>query len=207
MIAIVDIGVGNTHSIQNMLNRLGLASNLIDQPENLADAETVILPGIGSFDNFMIKLEEANLIDIIHMKALYEKVPFIGICVGMQAMFQGSQEGHRNGLGWFDGELKKFAFNEKQESDLRVPHLGWNYAQSNSRGKIIPFHPTPRYYFAHSYYVAEMAEENILCKTNYGIDFISGIQSKNITGVQFHPEKSHTYGLEFFQKYFEKIKC
>ena len=201
MIVIVDYGLGNLQSIKNMFKRIGEKNVVISSDKSIIQKATkVILPGVGAFDNGMKHLKEYDLIEVLNQKALVEKVPFLGICLGMQLMTMKSEEGELEGLGWFDAETKKFKF--KADSNLKVPHMGWNFVNENNHSvNFLKEDKKYRFYFVHSYYVKSNNPKNVLFTTNYGGDFHSGLIKDNIIGMQFHPEKSLHFGMDIFEKF------
>lgn len=203
MITIIDLDMGNPRSILNMLYRLGFESEITRDQKKIAQSEKIILPGVGSFDTAIENLEKYDLIKLLTEKALVEKIPFLGICLGMQILTNSSEEGSRNGLGWIEGHAKKFI----AKNDIKVPHMGWNYVKHNNGSKICKgFDKEQRFYFVHSYYVQVEDEKHSSMKTLYSLEFDSGIEKDNIYGVQFHPEKSHRYGMKLL-KNFAEISC
>lgn len=201
MISIIDYGAGNLGSIANMLRKLGQPAIITSKPEDIKKAKKLILPGVGNFDYGMSKLQESGLIVILNEKVLEEKIPILGICLGAQLMTKRSEEGNIPGLGWFDAEVKKFSF-PKEQTDLRVPHMGWNYVSVKKETPLSKDLPAePKYYFVHSYYLQANNPEDIFMTTNYGNDFVSALNHNNMYALQFHPEKSHKYGLKIFQNF------
>jgi glutamine amidotransferase len=201
MITIIDYGAGNLGSIANMLRKLGQKSIITSHPEDIIMAEKLILPGVGNFDYGMSKLQESVLIEILNKKVLEDKIPILGICLGAQLMTKKSEEGNMQGLGWFDAEVKKFSF-PKEQTDLRIPHMGWNYVSVKKETPLSKDLPEEsKYYFVHSYYLQANKVEDIFMTTNYGNDFVSALNYNNIYALQFHPEKSHKYGLKIFQNF------
>lgn len=200
MIAIIDYGAGNLGSISNMLNKLGQPGVVTSEGDIIAKADKIILPGVGKFDYGMNQLIGSGLIDILNKKANQEKVPVLGICLGAQLMAQKSEEGKLPGLGWFDAEVKKFNFST--DNSLRIPHMGWNSITVNKQNPLIPIsRQEQRFYFVHSYYLKSNTSSEILFTSEYGCQFISGLSNENIFAVQFHPEKSHKYGLHLFKNF------
>jgi len=203
MISIVNYGLGNLGSILNMLKYLGKEAEIIDTPAQLASANKIILPGVGAFDAGMQQLEENRWIEALNQKVIIDKVPTLGICLGMQLMANCSEEGNRKGLGWIDAEVKKFVFDAT--NGLKIPHMGWNDAILAKSSNILDStNKEHRFYFVHSYYVALNNVAETLTTTKYGINFASGFIKDNIIGVQFHPEKSHRYGMELLRNFADK---
>ncbi len=199
MIVIVDYGLGNLGSIKNMFKYIGERDVKISSDvEEINKAEKIILPGVGAFDNGMQHLKKYGLIDVLNKKALEDKIPFLGICLGMQLMTKGSVEGDEKGLGWFDAEAKKF----EPVNGYKVPHMGWNYVKPiNDKDNFLFNDKDYRFYFVHSYYVESNNPNEVLFETKYGTTFHSAIQKDNIIGMQFHPEKSLHYGMDIFKKF------
>ena len=203
MVTIIDYGVGNVFAFQNVFKRLNIPSKIAKCENDLMDSSKLILPGVGHFDYAMSQLNKSGMRNRLNELVLIENVPVIGICVGMQMMSRKSDEGILDGLGWIDAEVKKF-----DESTIshhtKLPHMGWNDVTPNKN------HPLFRgleqeaiFYFLHSFYFKCLDEKNSISKTDYGINFSSSVQHNNIYGIQFHPEKSHSFGeklLENFSK-------
>lgn len=200
MIHVVDYGAGNLGSILNMLKRIGYEAVLTSDAEELKLATKIILPGVGHFDHGMKKLHESGLVNVLHHKVTQEKVPILGICLGAQMMCNGSEEGSAPGLSWFDAEVKKFDMN----LEIRVPHMGWNYVELKKQHPIVMNLPeVSKFYFVHSYHIVSNQKEDVLFETNYGYDFVSALQKENMFACQFHPEKSHKYGMQIFKNFVE----
>jgi glutamine amidotransferase len=200
MIVIVQCGLGNTGSILNMLKKAGIIAKIISSPDELTHASKVILPGVGHFDYGMIQLRQNGWIDILNKKVLNEKLPVLGICLGMQMMCRSSEEGKEPGLGWLDAEVKKFVF---ESPEIKVPHMGWNFVQPLLTDTLFQnFTETPRFYFVHSYYVQCKNPFEVLAYSEYHTQkFVSAFRKENIFGVQFHPEKSHVFGLQILKNF------
>lgn len=206
MIVIVDYGVGNLGSIINMLKKAGSKAIASSDPNVLRQAEKLILPGIGAFDAGMSKLNERGLVPLLNHLALEKKVPFLGLCLGLQLMTKNSEEGGTQGLGWFDAETVRFKF-EGEQSQLKVPHMGWNTINIQQEHPIFTDLETDaRFYFVHSYFVKSNNQQEVLAKTDYGASFDSILGKENILGAQFHPEKSHKFGLHLLKNFAEVIK-
>ena len=200
MIAIVDYKMINLGSVTNMLRHIGAKDvQVVTTPEELSKAQKILLPGIGAFDNAMKNLADMNLIETLKHKALVEKVPVLGICLGMQLLTDSSEEGIREGLGLIPAQTLKFKFEDKK---LKIPHMGWNRVICPNSGPLFDESQNgSRFYFVHSYYVKCSKPENVMLATEYGHEFASGIVRDNIFGVQFHPEKSHRFGKEMFRRF------
>ena len=194
-ITIVDYGVGNIGSIQNMLKKIGTPSVATSSAEEISQASKLILPGVGSFDSGMDTLVRSGRVAALNRKVLEEGTPVLGLCLGMQLMTRGSQEGKLPGLGWVDADTLKF--DATATPGLKVPHMGWNLVAPAKPSPILKgYLPDTRFYFVHSYYVRCKDDTDPLLKSAYaGISFDAAFQHKNLIGVQFHPEKSHRFGM------------
>lgn len=200
MITIVNYGMGNLGSVQNMFKRIGVESNITSDTNEIAAASKILLPGVGAFDAAMNRINEGGFREILDRKALVEKVPILGICLGMQLLTHSSEEGKEKGLGWIPAKTLAFKFSEEQK--LKIPHMGWNIAQPAKKSLLTEnFEAESRFYFVHSYYVKVENEQDSLLKTNYGLTFDSGVERGNIFGAQFHPEKSHKFGMRFLESF------
>ena len=199
-ISVLDTGIGNIKSVCNMIIKVGGNVDIISSPEKIADANAIIMPGIGAFDYAMRTLSSNGWIDALSKHALIEKKTILGICLGMQIMTRGSEEGTLDGLGFVEADTVKFNFASKKDKK-RIPNMGWNLVKVRRANNL--FEPTNdnQFYFANSYHIVCDNEQDILTTTNYGYDFTSSFQKENIIGVQFHPEKSHKYGYDFFKKF------
>lgn len=203
MIVIVDYGVGNLGSIINMLKKAGAKAIASSDPAVLGQAEKLILPGVGAFDAGMNKLNECGLVPLLNHLALEKKVPFLGLCLGLQLMTKRSEEGQSPGLGWLDAETLRFKF-ETAQSHLKVPHMGWNTIEIRQSHPLFrDLDPEARFYFVHSFYVQSHDDEAVLAETNYGGYFHSIFGKGNVMGFQFHPEKSHKYGMRLLKNFAE----
>ncbi len=203
MIVIVNYGMGNLGSVQNMFKRIGVESKISSDLKEIADAEKILLPGVGAFDAAMHQIENGGFKDILTKKALHDRIPILGICLGMQLLTERSEEGVLNGLGWIRAETKKFNFGNN--IDMKIPHMGWNRTFDINESRLTYNLPDePRFYFVHSYYVECKNEMDIICTTPYGHNFHSIIGNENIYGAQFHPEKSHKFGMKILEN-FSKI--
>ena len=201
MIVIIDYGMGNVGSIQNILKKFTEDVVISSNHEMIEKATKLILPGVGSFDNGMKNLKSFNLLNILNEKVVIEKIPVLGICLGMQLLTKRSEEGVLPGLAWIDAETVKFDF---EKNKLKIPHMGWNLVYVNKQNKLLDnMYEETRFYFVHSYYIKCNNKEDVILKTNYGLDFASAVNKENIYGVQFHPEKSHKFGLQLLKNFVE----
>ncbi|WP_417624806.1 imidazole glycerol phosphate synthase subunit HisH [Paremcibacter congregatus] len=205
VITIVDYGLGNLGSIANIVRKCGGTPQITSNVEYIKNAEKIILPGVGAFDNGMSRINELGFADILRKKAIVDKVPILGICLGMQLLTRSSNEGKINGLGLIDAIVKKFEFDKSDEEKKKVPHMGWNFVQVVSDCSLLrktdyPIED-PRFYFVHSYYVKCNDQADVVGVTRYGHDFVSVFHKNNIYGMQFHPEKSHKFGMSVFRDF------
>ena len=203
MLVIVDYGLGNLGSIQNMLKKIGVKALISSDCSIIQQATKLILPGVGSFAFAMNQLADLNLIDVLNKKVLEEKTPILGICLGVQLFTSFSEEGNCNGLNWIEANTVKFSFKESNEL-LKIPHMGWNDVYPTKQSKLFEGMPEDsRFYFVHSYYIQPKHEQDALLKSNYGFDFTCALEKDNIVGVQFHPEKSHKFGMQLLRNFVE----
>jgi glutamine amidotransferase len=201
MIVIVNYGMGNHGSILNMLKHIGIKAIIISDPSEIEFADKLILPGIGAFDYGMTKLEEGGFIPALNKRVLEEKCPILGICLGMQLFTKKSEEGRLDGLCWIQAETKRFCFSDENRK-IKIPHMGWNTVQiCKGFGLFDGIEQAPRFYFVHSYHAVCENKQDILTKTIHGYEFVSAFSRDNITGVQFHPEKSHKFGMNFLRNW------
>jgi imidazole glycerol-phosphate synthase subunit HisH len=199
-ISIVDYGVSNVGSIQNMLRKIGFSVEIVSSPEKILSSKKIILPGVGSFDNGMAALEDLCLVEAIKVKLLSEKTPFLGICLGMQLLSNGSEEGCKAGLGIISGECVKIR--PTDSNPVKVPHMGWNVPVVLQDNAILEMSDeTARFYFTHSYHFVCDNQDDVLATVNHGIDLTAIVQHKNVFGVQFHPEKSHRFGINILSNF------
>lgn len=195
--------MGNLGSIQNMFKYIGAESTLTSDISIIKDAKKILLPGVGAFDAAMTRIQEGGLRDVLDHKALVEKIPILGICLGMQLLSRSSEEGKLSGLGWIPAKTVRFP----HLRSLKVPHMGWNDVEVLNDSPLIQnFSTTPRFYFVHSYYVQVDDPTYITGQSNHGVTFAASIQYENIYGAQFHPEKSHKYGMQLFDN-FANLPC
>lgn len=200
MIVIVDYGIGNLASVLNMFKKIGVKEAVISGDEEvISKASKVLLPGVGAFDGGMGNLEKSGLIDTLSHKALVEKVPVLGICLGMQMLSKKSEEGQLPGLGWIDAETLKF--NPPAELKLKVPHMGWDYIKVQRANPLVEGIGKSRFYFVHSYYVKCLDEKQSLATADFGGEFTCMVNKGNIFGAQFHPEKSLKFGMKLLENF------
>lgn len=201
MIAIIDYGVGNVAAIGNIYKRLDVAAKLVATAEGIAEADRIVLPGVGSFDWAMERLDRSGLRPALERAVLEDRKPILGICVGMQMLASGSEEGRRPGFGWVGGQVKRF---EAQRGGRRtqLPHMGWNDVEpAESFDLFADLANDARFYFLHSYYFEAVDPKNVLAMTDYNGRFASAVRARNIFGVQFHPEKSHQWGVRLLKNF------
>lgn len=202
-IAIIDYGMGNHGSMLNMLKRIGVSASIVSDPVQINEAQKIILPGVGSFDAAMKRINSVlGLRDVLETKALQHRVPLLGVCLGMQLLTKRSEEGKLPGLAWIAADTVRLP----SLPGLKVPHMGWNLALPLRASAITAnLVENSRFYFVHSYYVNVEDAKHALMRSQYGCDFASAIGHENIYGVQFHPEKSHRFGMQVL-KNFASIK-
>ena len=203
-LVIVDLEIGNIGSMVNMFKKLGVQGYVTNNPDEIAKAKRIVLPGVGAFDTASSAIDRLELRKALYHKAMIEKIPFLGVCLGMQLLLEKSEEGELQGLGFIKGKVKKM----QPSARVKIPHMGWNKVEIcqplSELSKSIT--ELTRFYFVHSFCAQVEKEENILFKSFHGVDFHSGIQNKNIVGFQFHPEKSHIHGMKLLES-FLGIKC
>lgn len=199
-LVVIDYGLGNLASIKNMIKKVGGNCEVSSDLSIIDKADKIILPGVGAFAKGMENLISSGIKEVLDKKALKDKVPVLGICLGMQLLTKHSEEGDVHGLGWINAQTKKFNLDPDK---FKVPHMGWKEIKiCNAEHSLLKgIDPAPRYYFVHSYYVACENEKNSLAKADYGITFDCGIYNENIMGLQFHPEKSHRFGMEVMKNF------
>lgn len=199
VIVIIDYGMGNIRSVMNKIQRAGHDALVSYDRAKIKSADKLILPGVGHFLNGMKRLGERDLIDILNERVLQDKVPILGICLGMQLLTRFSEEGNAQGLGWIDAETVRFTLEDIRH---KVPHMGWNSVERWKESPLLKDIPDNlQYYFVHSYHVRCNCKEDILTTSHYGYDFVSSVQNENIFGTQFHPEKSHEWGEKLLNNF------
>lgn len=203
MIVVIDYNMGNIGSVFNMLKKVGAEVIVSSDIADIERATKLILPGVGSFDNGMQNLNKLGIIPLLNKKILNDKTPILGICLGLQLFTQKSEEGNLSGLGWINAKTIRFKFDN---INFKIPHMGWNDIKLAKEGILLKeMYLEPRFYFVHSYHVVCNDSSDILTWTHYGYDFVSSIQRENIMGVQFHPEKSHKFGMKLLKNFVEYL--
>lgn len=202
MITLIDSGVSNIGSIQNMLKRLGIPYRVATSPDDVDAAQSVILPGVGSFDAGMNNLHESGLVEALTRKAMTDRVPVLGVCLGMQLMTGGSEEGERPGLGWVPARAVRF---QPSGNAQKIPYMGWNEVTADKPDPLIDqMRPDTRFYFVHSYHVVCDDPADVLLTAPYGeMLYTAAYRRNNIYGAQFHPEKSHKFGMWLLKNFSE----
>jgi len=201
MIGILDFGFGNVGSVVNMLAKIGAQAVTVKTPEELKSCAGIILPGVGAFDKCVAAVKaDSAMFDIIEHQVLVEKIPFLGICVGMQMLFKSSEEGSLDGFGWIAGSVNKFRFDD---ASIKVPHMGWSPVRlQNHDSDLLGDSNDPRFYFVHSYFAKCDHESDVLATATFGgKHFCAAVKHQNIYGVQFHPEKSHKFGFALLKNF------
>jgi imidazole glycerol-phosphate synthase subunit HisH len=201
MLIIVDYGVGNLASIKNMLKKVGIDSIISSSMEEIGAAEKLILPGVGHFDNCMKMFNASGLREMVTKKVFEEKTPVLGICVGCQMLLETSEEGTEKGLGWVRGTVVKFDQSRLGPGN-KIPHMGWTEVILKKHSPLFEnMYEEPRFYFVHSYHPQLTNKEDVLLEADYGYPFDAAIEHENILGVQFHPEKSHKFGMRLLENF------
>lgn len=201
MIAIVDYGLGNVQAIAHIYKRLGLDCQMARQAGDLAQASHIVLPGVGAFDWAMAKLNASGMRAALDQAVLQDKKPVLGICVGMQMLARRSDEGQSEGLGWLDAEVRHLDPGPPQ-APRQLPHMGWNDVKPlHTDGLFADFDAAPRFYFLHSYYFQPHLPADTLAESDYGETFTCAVRHGHIHGVQFHPEKSHGWGIQLLKNF------
>lgn len=201
MITIVDYGMGNLGSVVNMFKKVGVQTEVTGDLDKINKATKILLPGVGAFDAAIDRIDKGGFREVLNKKALQDHIPILGICLGMQLLTRRSDEGILKGFGWINADTLKFTF--KSEQNLKVPHMGWNFVKEVNSSPLTEGLPEEsKFYFVHSYYVKADSENSVIMQTSYGHPFDSVITNgSNIFGAQFHPEKSHKFGMKLFRNF------
>jgi glutamine amidotransferase len=203
MITIINYGLGNVQAFANLYKRLNIPATIAAGAPDLDGATKLILPGVGAFDHAMELLDASGMRQAIDELVLKRGVPVLGVCVGMQILAGSSDEGKLAGLGWIEGRVRRFDV-ETLQQPARLPHMGWNDVIPKTGAKLFAgLEQDSRFYFLHSYYFDCASNDNVLATSEYGIAFGCAVRSNNIYGVQFHPEKSHDYGVRLLKNFAE----
>lgn len=204
MIGIIDYGLGNIKAFENIYRKLHIPVRILKNSDDFNGISNLILPGVGAFDHAMSTFNSSGMRDVAENMVLNKKVPVVGICVGMQMLAHSSDEGRMKGLGWIDGEVKRFD-ETKINFATHLPHMGWNDVLVEKQNPILNnFSGDPKFYFLHSYYFVCNNPEDTIASSEYGIKFTCAVNNGNVYGVQFHPEKSHRFGIQLLEN-FSKI--
>jgi imidazole glycerol-phosphate synthase subunit HisH len=199
-VAVIDYGMGNIGSICKMLRLVGADPFVSSDPQQLRGADKLVLPGVGHFDRAMTNLRTAGLVEELQELVQVRRVPILGICLGMQLLCGSSEEGTQAGLGFLDARVRRFEFAD--ESRLKVPHMGWRDLEVARPSSLLTgIDNESRFYFVHSYFVDCAHDANVLARATYGEPFVAAFERDNVRGVQFHPEKSHKFGIRVFQNF------
>jgi imidazole glycerol-phosphate synthase subunit HisH len=202
MITIVNYGLGNLGSIANMLRKAGDEAQVSSDLSEIERADKLVLPGVGAFDTGMHNLHNRGLVALLNRRVLQDGVPILGLCLGLQLFTRKSEEGEIDGLGWIDAETIRFP----ADRGLRVPHMGWNTITIRRHDPLLDdLGDEARFYFVHSYFVRCANDQDLLATTQYGCEIAAVVRSKNVFGTQFHPEKSHKFGLKLMRNFIEAL--
>jgi glutamine amidotransferase len=200
IVQILDYGVGNLSSVCNMISKCGGKPLLVSKAAALNLHEKIILPGVGHYCIGIENLRSRGFDEVLKEAVYVNKVPFLGICLGMQLLFDSSEEGNGIGLGFISGKVKRFS--TENNPNLKIPHMGWNTVKVRKSCALANIDDEEmRFYFVHSYYASCQNEDDILMTTKYGNEFVSAVNKDNIYGAQFHPEKSHRFGIGLFTNF------
>ena len=197
MIGVIDYGLGNVSAFLRVYEKLNIDAIAVSHEDQISQAHSFILPGVGAFDEAMMRLQNSGLIDALNRSVCEQKKPVLGVCVGMQMMARSSEEGRYSGLGWLNAAVRKFS----SAVPLRLPHMGWNDVAPEGSQTLFKGLKNPRFYFLHSYYFDEEDSSVIAARSNYGDDFTCAVHQDNIYGTQFHPEKSHEWGIALLRNF------
>jgi glutamine amidotransferase len=198
-VAVIDYGMGNIGSICKMLRVVGADPVVSSDPRVIANAEKLILPGVGHFDRAMSNLHAAGLVDALNELAQGRRMPILGVCLGMQLLCSSSEEGSQPGLGFLNARVRRF---DPGIQRLKVPHMGWSQLEQARPSTLLTgLDDESRFYFVHSYYVDCADESDVIARSTYGNSFVAAFERDNVSGVQFHPEKSHRFGMQLFRNF------
>ncbi|MEM6898343.1 MAG: imidazole glycerol phosphate synthase subunit HisH [Pseudomonadota bacterium] len=201
MITIIDYGAGNIKSVANMLRAIGVESQISGDPSVISEAQRIILPGVGHFDYGMSVLAKRGISDALSGRVIDGGTPFLGICLGAQLLTRGSEEGELPGLGWIEADTVSFDRTQLDER-LKLPVMGWVDVQVCRNNPLIEYGTdSPRFYHVHKFHLQCDSADQVILRSHYGYDYVTGIQSGNILGVQFHPEKSHRFGMDILKRF------
>ena len=198
-VTIVDYGLGNIQAFAHIYHRLNIPFEVATTPDHLANAEKIVLPGVGAFDWAMTRLNDSGLRDALDTAVLLQRVPVLGVCVGMQMMARQSEEGKMAGLGWIDAEVVRF--DPAKICYMPLPHMGWNDVRPVASGGLFQGIEAPRYYFLHSFCIVPRQPDDVLATAQYVTDFVAAVRNGNVFGTQFHPEKSHKWGIDLLRNF------
>jgi len=202
MLTILDYGIGNLSSIRNMLKKVGCSQVLISGNSiDVENADKIILPGVGHFEHCMTQLQKSPFLEVLKKRVLEDKVPLLGVCVGHQMLFEHSEEGDCPGLGWIPGRVRRFDKSNMGER-LKIPHMAWTDVEVTPGATLFNGLEQPRFYFVHSYH-AVCDPQYVTANAHYGYDFVAAVCRENIQGVQFHPEKSHRFGMQVYRNFIQ----
>ena len=203
LIAIIDYGMGNVGSIANMLRKVGAEATITSDPDTIRAADKLILPGVGAFDNGMRELNHRGLVPVLQREVVDRGKSILGVCLGMQLFAESSEEGSARGFGWIQGRAVRFPV-AHAGSPIKVPHMGWNTTNPVHDDLLFDgLDADSRFYFVHSFHVT-CDDSSVLARTRYGDQFVSAVRHRNIVGVQFHPEKSHRFGMRLLRNFAER---
>jgi imidazole glycerol-phosphate synthase subunit HisH len=203
VIVVIDYGMGNLGTVATKIKKMDPSIVVSSNPEEISRADKIILPGVGSFKAGMENLRNRDLITVLNKKVIRENTPILGICLGMQLFTKTSEEGFVDGLGWINADTIRFRFHDNQ-NQLKIPHMGWNTINIKYPHPLLrDLGDQPRFYFVHSYHAKCQNLEDIAAQTEYGYPFPSVITKDNIAGVQFHPERSHKFGMKILKNFIE----
>lgn len=202
MLVILDYGVGNLNSIRNMLKYIGVEAVISSDLSIVQKADKFILPGVGAFDHGIRSLRSSTYFEILERKVLENKTPLLGICLGAQLLATKSEEGDLPGLGWIGGKIVRFDFQSLNQTSLKIPHMGWGRIDVKNESKLFTkMESEARFYFVHSYHWVCDNPMHVIASSTYGYSFTAGVEQNNIIGVQFHPEKSHRFGMKLLENF------